>query len=183
MMRTIAMSPDKPKQSGAVLLISLIVLLVLSILAISNMQGSVMQERMAGAQAEGMLALEAAEEGVRFGEQWVRNNVLTVTSFDGTAGRYDIREESERAPDPYDESTWADDKVIKADKVGDIQPIFFVEYLGEGFSEDQLGDGMIGGYSHESGSVGVHAFRLVARAEGPSGRARRMIEVFFTKQI
>ncbi|RBP29197.1 type IV pilus assembly protein PilX [Marinobacter pelagius] len=170
-------------QKGAVLLISLIILLVLSILAVSGMQGSLMQERMAGAQSEGIAALEAAEEGIRFGERWVKNNALTLTSFDGTNGLYDIRVESERAPSPYDESTWESSKVMSADPVDGITPLFFVEYLGEGYSEDQLTEGVIGGYNHESGAADIHAFRLVARAEGPSGRARRMIEVYFTKQI
>lgn len=174
---------NRSAQKGTVLLISLIILLVLSILAVSGMQGSVMQERMAGAQSEGISALEAAEDGARFGELWVRNNVLTLTAFDGTGGLYDIRVEAERAPDPYSETTWDAANVIAADPIGGITPLFFVEYLGPGYAEDQLTDGMIGGYNHETGAVDVHAFRLVTRAEGPSGRARRMIEIFFTKQI
>ncbi len=174
---------NRSQQNGAVLLISLIILLVLSILAISGMQGSVMQERMAGAQSEGISALEAAEDGVRVGELWVRNYALTLSSFDGTGGLYDIRVESERAPSPYDETTWDAANVKSGNAVGGVTPVFFVEYQGLGFSEDQLADGMIGGYNHESGSANIHAFRLVARAEGPSGRARRMIEVYFTKQI
>lgn len=177
------MTDNKSRQNGAVLLTSLIILLVLSILAISGMQGSVMQERMAGAQSEGMSALEAAEDGVRVGELWVKNNALTLSSFDGTGGLYDVRVESERAPSPYEESTWAAGKVKSGNPVGGVTPVFFVEYQGLGFAEDQLADGMIGGYNHESGSANIHAFRLVARADGPSGRARRMIEVFFTKQI
>ena len=38
---------------------SLVILLVLSLLALSGMQGSIMQERMTTAQRDGMLALEA----------------------------------------------------------------------------------------------------------------------------
>lgn len=177
------MTNNKSRQSGAVLLISLVILLVLSILAISGMQGSVMQERMAGAQAEGLSALEATEDGARFAEKWIKDNALTLSAFDGTNGLYDLRVESERAPSPYDEATWEESKVIQGDTVDGVTPIFFVEYQGPGYSEDQLTAGVLGGYNHESGAADIHAFRLVARAEGPSGRARRIIEVFFTKQI
>lgn len=172
------------KQAGSALLLSLVILLVLSVLAVSGMQGSIMQERMVGAQREGMIALEAAEEGARFGEQWVQDNVLTLTIFNGqTPGLYDIRDVSRRAPSPYDEATWDASNVQEADEVDGITPVFIVEYLGEGFRSEQLTDGMIGGYSHESGAMDVRAFRVIARAEGPSGQARRLIEVYFTKQI
>ncbi len=175
------MIENRSRQNGAVLLMSLIILLVLSILAISGMQGSVMQERMAGAQSEGIAALDVAEDWVRSGESWVKDNVITVTDFDGTGGLYDIRVESERAPSPYDETTWATENVKSGTTVDGVTPVFFVEYQGLGFAEEQLDAGMIGGSG--SGSADIHAFRVVARAEGPSGRSRRMIEVYFTKQI
>ena len=172
------------QQRGSALLISLVILLVISVLAVSAMQGSIMQERMVGAQRDGMIALEAAEEGARFGEQWVLDNVLTLAVFNGSvAGLYDIREVGLRAPNPYEDATWALENVLQADPVGDITPRFFVEYLGEGFRTEQLTDGLISGYSHESGAFDVRAFRVVARAEGPSGQGRRIVEVFFTKQI
>ncbi|WP_152208336.1 pilus assembly PilX family protein [Marinobacter changyiensis] len=173
----------RSRQHGAVLFISLIILLVLTILAISGMQGSVMQERMAGAQSEGISALEAAEDGARVGELWVKDNVLTFSDFDSTGGLYDLRDETKRAPSPYDETTWTSEKVKSGNPIGGVTPVYFVEYQGLGFAEDQLADGVIGGYNHESGAANIHAFRVVARAEGPSGRARRIIEVYFTKQI
>ena len=53
------------QQSGIVLMLSLIFLILLTLLAISGMQGTILQERMAGNTRDRMLALEAAETALR----------------------------------------------------------------------------------------------------------------------
>lgn len=55
-------------QKGAALLTSLLILLVLSLLAVSSMQNSSMQERMVSAQREGFMAMEGAELALREAE-------------------------------------------------------------------------------------------------------------------
>ncbi len=59
------------KQSGAVLIIGLIFLLVLTLVGITAMRGTVLQERMAGNLNESTLAFQRSEEILRFGE-WDR---------------------------------------------------------------------------------------------------------------
>lgn len=53
------------RQSGMVLMISLIFLVLLTLLAVSGMQGTILQERMAGNTRDRMIALEAAETALR----------------------------------------------------------------------------------------------------------------------
>ncbi|OMG66871.1 pilus assembly protein PilX [Stutzerimonas balearica] len=62
------------KQRGAVLLISLIMLLLLTILGTTAMRDTNLQERMAGNMRDHNLAFQAAEAGLRFAEQQVKNN-------------------------------------------------------------------------------------------------------------
>ena len=56
------------RQRGVVLIVALVVLLVLSLLGISSMQGTVMEERMAGNMYDRNLAFQAAEAALRAGE-------------------------------------------------------------------------------------------------------------------
>jgi type IV pilus assembly protein PilX len=56
------------RQSGAALITSLLLLLVLTVLGLVMMQTSRMQERMAGNTRDQNLALQGAEAGLRYGE-------------------------------------------------------------------------------------------------------------------
>lgn len=61
----------KPAQSGAALPVALIFMLVMTLLSIAALQGSNMQERMAGNLRDRGLAFQAAEAALRTGEGWV----------------------------------------------------------------------------------------------------------------
>lgn len=58
--------PDR--QSGAVMVVSLLLLLVMTVLALAASQSTRMQERMAGNMRDHDLALQSAEAGLRAGE-------------------------------------------------------------------------------------------------------------------
>ncbi len=60
-------------QRGTVLVIALILLLVLTILGVSGMRGTTMEERMAGNMRDQSLGFQAAESALRAGEAHVRN--------------------------------------------------------------------------------------------------------------
>lgn len=86
-------------QQGAVLIVALIMLLLLTIIGLSSMRGTVLQENMAGNMRDSNLALQASEAALRKGEQVVIDKFLagtlatldasalsaTYTSFPGTA--------------------------------------------------------------------------------------------------
>jgi len=56
---------------GAVLIVSLLLLLVLTVLGVVMMQTTRMQERMAGATRDLNMSLQGAESGLRYGESVV----------------------------------------------------------------------------------------------------------------
>jgi type IV pilus assembly protein PilX len=56
------------RQRGIALIVSLVVLLVMSMLGISSMQGTLLEERMAGNLYDRNLAFQAAEAALRAGE-------------------------------------------------------------------------------------------------------------------
>ncbi len=73
-------------QQGAVLVISLIILVILTILGISAMQTTSLEERMAGNMRDRNIAFQAAEATLREGENYLQSVVLP--HFDGTNGLY-----------------------------------------------------------------------------------------------
>jgi type IV pilus assembly protein PilX len=73
------MKPVQHLQKGSALIVSLVLLLVLTVLSISAMRGTTMQERMAGNFRETNAAFQAAEAALRVGEQYL--NLATVGPF------------------------------------------------------------------------------------------------------
>ncbi|MDG9922193.1 MULTISPECIES: PilX N-terminal domain-containing pilus assembly protein [unclassified Pseudomonas] len=62
------------KQNGSALIICMVFLLLLTILGISSMQSSTMQEKMVGNAVEENRAFQMAEGALREGEQYVESN-------------------------------------------------------------------------------------------------------------
>ncbi|MCQ4313672.1 pilus assembly protein PilX [Stutzerimonas sp. VN223-3] len=66
------------KQQGAVLLVALIMLLLLTILGAAAMRDTNLQERMAGNMRDHNLAFQAAEAALRFAEQEVKTDYANL---------------------------------------------------------------------------------------------------------
>lgn len=65
--------PASPsRQKGAILVVSLLLLLVMTLLGITAMQMTRMEERMAGNLRDSGLAFQGAEAGLRDAEEWIR---------------------------------------------------------------------------------------------------------------
>lgn len=76
------MSALKPfrRERGSALVISLVFLLLLTILGLSSMQSSTLQEKMAGNSAEKNRAFQLAEAGLRAGEARVKASPATYAT-------------------------------------------------------------------------------------------------------
>lgn len=66
----------KARQNGAVLFVALIMLLLLTIIGLTSIRGTSLQEGMAGNLREVNLSFQAAEAGLRAGEQLAHNKFL-----------------------------------------------------------------------------------------------------------
>jgi type IV pilus assembly protein PilX len=71
------------KQQGMALVISLIMLLLMTLLAISSMNTTVLEEKMAGNYKDRNMAFQAAEAGIRAGESYLRTTTV-LAAFDST---------------------------------------------------------------------------------------------------
>lgn len=63
-----------PRQRGAALIVSLVILVIVSIIGVSAIQLTLVQERMAGNQHDRNTAFQATEAALRAGERAIRTN-------------------------------------------------------------------------------------------------------------
>jgi len=91
------------KQRGAVLFISLMMLLLMTLIGVSGMQTSILEEKMAGNFKDRNMALQAAESSLRAAEKYL-NDTAILPEFTGvTLGHY--------LPTSSGEARW-DDTII-----------------------------------------------------------------------
>ena len=78
-------------EKGVILVTALIFLLILTILGVSSMSGTVLEERMAGNQADRNMAFQAAESALRDANEWLAAQITYVEASDTGArhGRED----------------------------------------------------------------------------------------------
>gem|GEM_PF-885923 len=190
------------RQKGAALLMSLIILLVLSLLATSSMQNSIMQERMSTSTREGLMALEAAEAALREVEGQLEG-LESLDNFGNDAGSGNDKGwfYTGFAPAVFDDSTWApeSEKSLAATSVDGMTPRYFIEYRGpvelnqsaQGANGEYLlnlnfeGNGNRDGGGGTAGPGGsdimgkAESMRIVVMAEGPSEQSRKIIEAYY----
>lgn len=83
--------PNPRSQRGAVLIVALVLLLVLTILGTAGIRDTTMEERMAGNFRDYSAALEAAETALRTGENGIADNIVySAMLFDGSDGTYGV---------------------------------------------------------------------------------------------
>ena len=67
------MNTHYTQQRGTTLAVALIFLLILTILGVTSVSNSILQQKMAGNMRDQAVAFEAAEAAVRAGEMWIKN--------------------------------------------------------------------------------------------------------------
>lgn len=77
-----------PRQKGSALIVSLVMLLLITLVAVGGMQSTIMQERMSANLHDRDLAFQAAESALRIGEAFAISDDWSVLSND--SGLYEI---------------------------------------------------------------------------------------------
>ena len=91
------------KQEGAVLVVTLMILLVVTLLTVSNMRSSVLEEKMAGNTNDRNVAFQAAESALREGEVFLEG-IVSLGDFQGQAGLFGRTDDE---PSFYGGTTWS----------------------------------------------------------------------------
>ena len=107
--------PSFRRQRGAVLIVSLLLLLVVTILALGASQSTRLQERMAGSQRNYELAFQSAEAGLRAGERWLDRDTLTEAPSPGIVPGNPVYERN-FLTDSYSAKLSYEDQVVATDQ-------------------------------------------------------------------
>lgn len=178
------------RQSGAVLVVSLILLFVLTILAVSMSQTTRLQERMAGNVRDADLAFQAAEAGLRDGEDLIDESIdlpITCASPAGTPGcivyelgaldLVDLR---------TDETFWESNRATEYGVTGqrdlgnvdngrtEADPRYVVEYIDEIADDENLPPVI---------TSRRYFYRVTSRGTGGTEQAQAVLETTFAERF
>jgi type IV pilus assembly protein PilX len=155
-------------QKGAVLFVGLMMLLVMSLIAVTSMQSSTLEERMAGNTRDTLVALQAAEAALGAGETALDVESLNLVDFDndGSDGLYDNTD-----PELWQNISWVvnDSRSYAASdgytKPGNVttEPRYVIQYISETQVAPQL---LVQGYGEGEAGKTIQLFRVTARGTG-----------------
>ncbi len=160
-------------QRGAVLIVSLVILLVLTIISIAGVQNSTMEERMAGNYRDRFAAFQAAEAALRFGENDVGvATIFGVLPFDGNLGTFDVTEVVGAGSADWDDPTnYA--RTVNASTLSGIKspPVYYIERLPKiPLPKSSLVVGF------QSKPKDIQYYRVTGKGFGSSGKAEVVLQ-------
>ncbi|MEQ6341543.1 MAG: PilX N-terminal domain-containing pilus assembly protein [Gammaproteobacteria bacterium] len=170
-----------PFQRGSVLIVSMLMLLVLTIIGITAMGTSTLEEKMAGNSRDQNLAFQAAEAGLRDAEAYVEG-MAAVAAFNGTGGLYNTS--TALAPDIYSNATWTGGASIayrgSAIPGVNTQPRYIVEFVS---TTGKTNPELESCYGCATGEGMVTNVRITARGTGGSDNATVILQEYYGKRF
>jgi type IV pilus assembly protein PilX len=157
------------KQSGVVLVVALVLLLVLTLMSVTSMRSAILEERMTGNTQNLQIAFQFGEAALREGEALLSQP--TLPGFNNTNGLYVFQPPTSNSFVPR----WEDDTTVwrSANVSGDAATgLAGAEYIieqmavtnGVGGGDD---DGSLGSDTEITNNT-VTVYRITARAWGPT---------------
>lgn len=176
------------RQQGVALIVALILLVVATMLGLSGIQGTTLQERMSGNMYDRSLAMQAAEGALRAAEAAISANPSPPLSIDCQPASG-----NPCPPIPANSFTntpanpaWTDVTNAFATNTGTSAGTaqYLIQIMGEGASEDELGLNSSANLAQYGGGGGLpqaRFYRVTARSHAPAaGVANRAIVVLST---
>ena len=169
------------RQAGVTLVFSLVILVTLTLLGVSSIQGTRTDLAMAGNQRESSLMFQMAEMGLKSAEANIELSTSNDDFNNAALGLTTVNEKvDDFNPNYFDITTWAD----AASQEGGTglysltRPRYIIEYLGD--REQNPLSISIDGYGGGSGNV-VSIYRSTARGVGLTGNSFRYVQSYYGK--
>lgn len=165
-------------QRGSALIVSLLILVVLTLIGVTAVSTSGLEERMAGNNRDRDMAFEAAEVGLRAGEAFVQG-LASTAAFNNSNGLY----ANTAQPDISASSTvWSgsNSRVYSGTLSGIASaPRYIVQVLGSQGNNDVN----MGGYGVSSGVGAITDFRITARGTGISDTSAVIVQSYYAMRV
>lgn len=166
------------KQKGAVLVVSIVILLILTFIAVSTLQTTPLAQKIAYNWRDSAISLQTADTALREAESYV-DSLANTDNFTNANGLYTAG----NAPDPFNSSTWTGTASINSSQSlsNVVTPQYYIELLGT------YGNGGVSlnvyNYGQDPNGGDVTIFRIVARATGSSGAAETIVQSFYGRRF
>lgn len=181
---------SKAKQQGAVLAVSLILLLVLTLVGITGMQTTSMEEKMSGNGRDYDMAFQAAEVALRNAESYV-TGLVTAVDFDSATNFDGLLSEAEIEPNYFSDDTWF---ATGGSTVGSVQPgnavssmygsqpRYIVKFLAENDPDSNARLNVVG-YGEQLPGALVTVFKVTARGTGGTDNSKVILQSHYGKRF
>ena len=166
---------SKNKQSGAVLIVGLIMVLVLSVVVIASSHTTVLQQKMSSNLRDKELAFQSAETALRAGEGFLdgqSENALKAIVFDGSGGHYNYS--VGRALTQEDD--WQNLNTIEAaQNLSHVKekPVYIIENI--------TGIKPLGGSLQAAMPVNSLYYRITAKSKGGTDASLAILQTVYKK--
>ena len=186
-------------QEGFVLIVGLVILGLLTMLALSGMRDSTMQEKMAGASRDSGLAFQAAESALRDAENCITGATLNCTCDAATNEAHFAKDDAAfpEHNDLFNAATWA-----ALDPPGDPTELAGVPSKGKGDAADGVnyiirqagtisgdggaanqaamaGDDVAASAGNTSAASSQAIYEITARGAGEGGAGQSVLRVYY----
>ncbi len=167
----------KIHQQGAVLITSIILLFVMTIIGLTGMQVTTLEEKMAGNMRDRNLAFQAAESALRAGEAVLTQATIPTFDNSGTNGMYSSASTAAVLSNSTDSTTWnaANTETYNSGTLANVSasPEYIIQQMpsvdGGGFSLD--------GTSFNT----MEFFRVTARGTGGTTSAVVVLQTVYKR--
>jgi type IV pilus assembly protein PilX len=176
-MNTMKGSHSRVGQRGVALFISLVLLLVLTIIGVSAVQTTSLEERMARNTHDSVLAFQSAEAALREAEQFLQNNINTTAGFTAVGNNGLWRAADYGQTDRWHQAgIWTGANSVVADTPVEHvaeEPRYIIEWVA---SVQRSENPNLLGSSYATLFDRIEVFRITARGVGGSPNARVVLQ-------
>ena len=179
-------------QEGFVLIVGLVILGLLTMLALSSMRDTTMQEKMAGASRDSGLAFQAAESALRDAENCI-TGTATGCTFDAVTNDAHFTQDDAAFPEHntlFDADTWEDynppgeptdlEGVPSKAKGDAADGVNYIIRQASTVSGDAGGAEIgLGGYGDSAATESQAIYEITARGAGASGAGQSVLRVYY----
>lgn len=168
-------------ESGVVLVISLIMLLLLTLAGLAGSQVTSLEEKMASNSKDQNLAFQSAEAALRAGEANI-TNIVALSAFDGSGG---LLGKDDAISEFSSSGIWSSSNSINFDSGIDLvktQPRYIIKYLTTGEATTGASINM-GGYGDSAAGAAVSFFTVTSRGTGGQDTSQVYLKSYFGKRF
>lgn len=166
------------KERGAILIVSIIILFILTFIAVSTLQNVSLEEKITSNYQQLNRSLQAADTVEREAEKFVDNQVDT-SAFINANGLYT----NGNVPNTFSSSTWNGTASRASTQVipGVITPRYIIELIGT-YSSGVVSMNIYN-YGQDPNAGAVTVFRIVVYATDASGTAETIVQSFYGRRF